>query len=154
MTKYRLKSKLYGEFDGEEKKKSGILGTGISAGQALMIGGTVLAGRKMYNNHLVKTGQAGANLMARYKSGSQKQQAMFKTGQGVQNTARQLTSQQQIANAQSQAQTTTAIDNLKHSVGMNRVAQANQAAAATGATNKDRRAMASAAYNSSNEVVY
>ena len=78
-----------------------------------MIGGTLLAGRKMYNNHLVKTGQASANLQARYKYGSQKQQAMFRKGQGIQDSTRQLTSQQQIADARSQAQTTTTLDNIK-----------------------------------------
>ena len=36
MATYRLKSKLYGEFDGNEKKKDGILGTGITGGQVLM----------------------------------------------------------------------------------------------------------------------
>lgn len=53
MATYRLKSKLYGEFDGEKKDK-GILNTGITAGQALMVGATALAGRGIYRNMAFK----------------------------------------------------------------------------------------------------
>ena len=45
MATYRLKSKLYGEFDKEEKK--GILGTGITGGQALLAAGALVGGYKL-----------------------------------------------------------------------------------------------------------
>ena len=48
MAIYRLKSKLYGEFDGE-KKKDGILGTGITLGQAAGLAATAAIGMKGYN---------------------------------------------------------------------------------------------------------
>lgn len=48
MATYRLKSKLYGEFDGE-KKKDGILGTGITLGQAAGLAATAAIGMKGYN---------------------------------------------------------------------------------------------------------
>ena len=48
MVTYRLKSKLYGEFDGE-KKKDGIGGTGITLGQAAGLAATMAIGIKGYN---------------------------------------------------------------------------------------------------------
>ena len=48
MAIYRLKSKLYGEFDGE-KKKDGILGTGITLGQAVGTLALAKVGMKGYN---------------------------------------------------------------------------------------------------------
>lgn len=48
MAIYRLKSKLYGEFDGE-KKKDGILGMGITLGQAAGLAATATIGMKGYN---------------------------------------------------------------------------------------------------------
>lgn len=72
MATYRLKSKLYGEFD-EKKDK------GISAGQVLAIGTAALAGWKGYNwaARRGKLGMAGtshqANAIARMKDGAAKQ---------------------------------------------------------------------------------
>ena len=48
MATYRLKSKLFGEFDGE-KKKDGLFGTGISLGQAALAVGAAKIGMKGYN---------------------------------------------------------------------------------------------------------
>lgn len=146
MATYRLKSKIFSEFDGEKKDK-GILGTGISGGQALMLGATALAGRKMYNNHLVKSGQASSELMAKYKAGSQRQRNMVATGLKTQRTAMQMGANQQVAAARTQAGVDKAIHNITHEVGMNRVKNAQEAANAMGATKKVTREMTSQAYN-------
>lgn len=79
MATYRLKSKLYGEFDGDEKKSNGILGTGITLGQAAGLAATAAIGMKGYNkfqknqfsrnlknlqwkqNQLMKSGIKGVN---------------------------------------------------------------------------------------------
>mgnify|MGYP003294093596 CR=1 FL=1 len=48
MATYRLKSKLFGELDKEaSQKKKGILGTGITGGQALLAAGTLVGGYKL-----------------------------------------------------------------------------------------------------------
>ena len=77
MTKYRLKSKLYGEFDGE-KKKDGILGTGITLGQAAGLAATAAIGMKGYNKF--QNNQFSRNL----KNLKWKQDQVIKSGiQGV-----------------------------------------------------------------------
>lgn len=148
MATYRLKSKLYGEFD--EKKNKGILGTGITAGQALMVGGAILGGRKLYNNHLVRTGQAPSNLMARYSTGSQNQRNMAAQGLKTQRAARQYETAQQIDNARSQANVDLAKDKITNTVRMERLKNSVAASTAAGATKKDTRTSAMEAFNSYN----
>lgn len=83
MATYRLKSKLYGEFDGNEKKNTGILGTGITLGQAAGLAATAAIGMKGYNrfqnnqfnknlntlvnrsNQIKKSGLVGADKLSR-----------------------------------------------------------------------------------------
>lgn len=79
MATYRLKSKLYGEFDGEKKDK-GILGTGISGGQALMLGTTLLAGRGMYRNMAFKGKIGGVGSDAHIQEIARRKANASKTG--------------------------------------------------------------------------
>lgn len=73
MAIYRLKSKLYGEFD-DDKKKNGIFGTGITGGQALLAAGAAFGGYKL----------AGAG----------------KLGKGAQNTVNSFRMKTSAANSQ------------------------------------------------------
>ena len=149
MATYRLKSKIFSEFDSEKKDK-GILGTGISGGQALLLGATALAGRKMYNNHLVRSGNASATLMAKYKAGNSRQRGMVAQGLKTQRSAMQMEANQRIAAAKTQAGVDKTIHNVTHGVKMNQVQNALDAANAMGATKKATREMASQAYNGYN----
>ena len=153
MTKYRLKSKLYSsEWDKEEKDK-GILGTGISGGQALMLGAAALTGRKMYRNNLVRTGRADANLMAQYKNGSQRQRNMVAKGLKRQRSANAFEANQRISAAQSQIGTDIKINDLTHAAKMKQATNAQQAHNLAGSTKKDTRAGIMEAYNGYNPVI-
>lgn len=149
MATYRLKSKIFGdsEFD-HEKKDKGVFGLGVSGGQLALIGTAALVGKKQYQNHLVRTGQANANVMARYKNGSQKQKNLFNQGQKTITSAQNIEANQQLSSARNQANITKGIDNIKHEIGMNRAANAQAAATLAGSTKKDTRTMVQDAYNS------
>ena len=79
MATYRLKSKLFSEFDGEKKDK-GILGTGISGGQLLLAGGAALAGRNVYRTMAFKGKIGGVGSNAHVQEIARRKASAKKTG--------------------------------------------------------------------------